>query len=245
MEDTLYTETAYYRMLFRERTHDVPFYLRVTADRADDGEVLELGVGDGRMAFALAEAGRRVVGVDASPHMLEALEERRAAASPRAAARVQARRADSRTVRLGRRFGHVTCPFNGLGHFHDPEALGAFFETVKAHLAPGGRFAFDVMIPDPRLLAGGASSVPRLEHPRTGAVCRLEETYEYDAVRQVLTVTSHLVERETGARQTLKLFLRQLFPQETLVLLAHHGFEVIRRSEELGDSLAYVCRRAR
>jgi len=241
MEDTLYTETAYYRMLFRERAHDVPFYVGFTDDLADGAEVLELGVGDGRMAFALAERGRRVFGVDASPHMLEALEERRAAAEGAAADRVRSQLADSRTVRLGRRFSHVTCPFNGMGHFHDLEALAEVLETVKAHLAPGGRFAFDVMIPDARLLAGGASSVPRLEHPRTGAICRLEETYEYDAIRQVLTIRSHLVERETAERQTLALLLRQLFPQETLLLLERHGFEVVRRSEELGDSLAYVC----
>lgn len=240
--DTLYTETAYYRMIFRERAHDVPLYVRFTEGLADDAEVLELGCGEGRMAAALAENGRRVLGVDASAPMLEALDERLAKTPAAVRARIHTERADARTLRLDRTFSHVICPFNVLGHFHDAEALRELLATVKAHLAPGGRFAFDVMIPDPRLLAGGASSVPRLEHPRTGAVCRLEELYEYDAVRQVLTVTSHLVERETGERQTLTLLLRQLFPQETLLLLEHHGFVVQERSEALGDSLFYVCR---
>lgn len=240
MTDTLYTETAYYRMLFRERTHDVPFYLRFTEDLGE-AEVLELGVGDGRMALALAAAGRRVRGVDASPHMLEALEARRREHPD--GALVRASRGDSRTLRLGERFTHVACPFNGMAHFHDLESLEAVLDTVKAHLAPGGRFAFDVMIPDPQLLSGGASTVPRLEHPRTGAVCRMEETYDYDAMRQVLTITTHLIERETGARQTLTLSLRQLFPQETQILLEAHGLVVVERSEELGDSLAYICKR--
>lgn len=238
--NTLYTEPAYYRMLFRERTHDRAFYERVT--RAGQ-TVLELGVGEGRMALALAEADRRVLGVDLSEDMLAALERRKKEHSPTVAARVTAMRGDARTLRLRRSFDRVIQPFNGLAHFHDPDSLAELLATVRAHLSPGGVFAFDVMLPDPRLLAGGASSVPRVEHPRTGRVCRVEERYDYDALRQVLTVTTTLVDRESGDAQTLTLLLRQLFPQETLLLLEHHGFEVVERTEELGDSLGYVCRR--
>lgn len=239
--DSLYTESAYYRMLFAERASDVPFYLRATEDLGD-GEVLELGVGDGRVAVPLAEAGRRVTGVDLSPTMLAALELRLADLPDEVRARITHVQGDSRTLRLDRRFARVICPFNGVAHFHDHDALTAFFATVHAHLAPGGLFAFDVMIPDPMLLTGGASSVPWLRHPRTNAVCRLEERYGYDALTQVLTITTTLIERETDATQTLTLSLRQLFPEETRLLLAHHGFEIVERTRELGDSLAYVCR---
>ena len=81
--NTLYTEPAYYRMLFRERTHDRAFYERVT--RAGQ-TVLELGVGEGRMALALAEADRRVLGVDLSEDMIAALERRKKEHSPTVAA---------------------------------------------------------------------------------------------------------------------------------------------------------------
>ncbi len=239
--DSLYSESAYYRMLFAERAHDVPFYLRVTDDLGD-GEVLELGVGDGRVALPLAAEGRRVTGIDLSESMLAALEARLTEAPEEVRARVHHQRADTRTLRMDRRFARVLCPFNGVAHFHDAEALAQLFATVRAHLAPGGLFAFDVMIPDPALLAGGASSVPWLRHPRTGAVCRLEERYEYDAISQVLTITTTLIERETDATQTLTLALRQLFPEETRLLLARHGFTIVERTRELGDSLAYVCR---
>lgn len=237
--DSLYSESSYYRMLFAERTHDLPFYLRVTEDI--EGEVLELGAGEGRVALVLAGQGRSVRAVDRSESMLAALEERRAQASEAVRARVRAHAGDTRTLRLEERFARVICPFNGLAHFHDREALALFFETVRAHLAPDGLFAFDVMIPDPALLAGGASSVPWLVHPRTGAVCRLEERYEYDALAQVLTITTSLIDRERGDRQELMLALRQLFPEETRALLESHGFDVIERAE-LGDALAYLCR---
>lgn len=240
--DSLYSESAYYRMLFAERTEDLPFYLRATEGLDDGGEVLELGVGDGRVAIPLAAAGRRLTGVDLSASMLASLEARLTELSPEVASRISVELGDSRTVRLGRRFARVLCPFNGIAHFHDAEALDALLETVRAHLAPGGLFAFDVMIPDPALLTGGAASVPWLLHPRTGAVCRMEERYDYDPARHVLTITTSLIERERDGRQDLVLSLRQFAPGEIAALLAAHGFDLLAASDELGDSLAYLSR---
>lgn len=238
--DSLYSESAYYRMLFAERAQDLPFYLRVTEELGKADEVLELGVGDGRVALALAAEGRRVTGVDLSRAMLAALEAR-LTELPELADRVCVIRGDSRTVRLGRRFARIILPFNGVAHFHDEDALAALFDTVRAHLAPGGLFALDVMIPDPALLAGGSSHVPWLRHPRTGAVCRMEERYAYDPGARVLTITTVLIERERDRRQTLALSLRQLFPDETERLLAENGFEILERDDGIGDSLAYLC----
>jgi len=240
--DSLYTESAYYRMLFAERAQDLPFYLRATEGLGEHDEVLELGVGDGRVAIPLAARGRRVTGVDLSSSMLASLEARLTELSPDVASRVRVELGDSRTVRLGRRFARVLCPFNGIAHFHDGEALELLLDTVRAHLAPGGVFAFDVMIPDPALLAGGAASVPWLLHPRTGAVCRMEERYDYHATTRVLTITTSLIERERDARQDLVLSLRQFAPGELAALLAERGFDVVAETDELGDSLAYLCR---
>jgi SAM-dependent methyltransferase len=239
-EDTLYEETAYYRMLFAERTQDFPFYLRATEGIAT--EVLELGVGDGRVARALAEQGREVYGVDASASMLAGLEERMASAPPEVRARVRCERGDSRTLRLGRRFSRVICPFNGIAHFHDEASLGAFFRTVEAHLDGGGLFALDVVIPDPALLAGGSAHVPWVRHPRTGAICRLEESYAFDERTRVLRITTTLIDRESGEAQELRVALRQIFPEETPALIKRHGFTIVEETAELGDAIGYVCR---
>jgi SAM-dependent methyltransferase len=241
-DDTLYAETAYYRMLFAERTQDFAFYLRATEGLAHEDEVLELGVGDGRVAVELAREGRRVFGVDASAEMLAGLDERLASAPPEARGRVRYQRGDSRTLRLGQTFRRVTCPFNGIAHFHDDDALDAFFRSVRAHLSPGGLFAFDAIIPDPSLLSGGGASVPWLRHPRTGAICRLEESYAYDPRTMVLRITTRLIDRESGEAQELSLAIRQLFPEATPALLERHGFTVVEESSEIGDAIGYVVR---
>src|SRR6185295_11400904 len=102
--------------LYRRRTQDVRFYVE-TALRYG-GPVLELGVGTGRVAFALAQAGVEVLGVDAMPSML-AHARARGARLPRAVrARVELRRGDMRALRLGRRFPLVIAPFNAFTHVY-------------------------------------------------------------------------------------------------------------------------------
>ena len=51
-------------------TADVPFYIELA--RQADGSIVELAVGNGRVAVPVATAiGRTVIGVDVSPSMLE------------------------------------------------------------------------------------------------------------------------------------------------------------------------------
>src|SRR2546421_8891165 len=54
---------------------DVPFYVELA--RETNGLLVELAVGNGRVAIPVAQAtGRRVVGIDSSPAMLEQARER-------------------------------------------------------------------------------------------------------------------------------------------------------------------------
>jgi ubiquinone/menaquinone biosynthesis C-methylase UbiE len=60
-------------------TEDVPFYVELA--RVADGPVVELGVGNGRVAIPVSrETGRTVIGIDSSPAMLGVARERAAAA---------------------------------------------------------------------------------------------------------------------------------------------------------------------
>ena len=101
-----------------------------------------------------------------------------------------------------------------------------------------------MVIPDPQLLAGSSSETPWFRHPQTGLACRSTQTTEYDAALQVLTIRTEIRPMQgDGPIEQMQLRLRQLFPQETLRLLQHHGFELMERCSELGDVLAYICRR--
>lgn len=122
---------------------DLPFYLRLAADNGDS--VLELGAGSGRITEALARAGHKVVGLDASAAMLARARERLTAAA--VAGRVELLHGDMRDFELGRRFPLIIAPFNTLMHAYSLEDQDRTLACVHRHLEPSGVFAFDLYVP--------------------------------------------------------------------------------------------------
>lgn len=243
--DTLYEAPLVYGMFFDSRRNDVDFYLERARDVA--GPVLELGVGCGRLALALAREGIEVVGVDRSPEMLRELSRRVEAEPESVRARVSWHLADARGLELDQRFDLVTLPFNGLAHFYDEASIGEVFATVRRHLRRRGRFIFDVLVPDPTLTdcaEGCHSYVPWFRDPRTGRASRCEECARYDDVSKLLRIETclrSLEGEESEERYTLDL---RLFPRaEVQRLIGVQGFASEGSPVELGDVRAWICRR--
>jgi SAM-dependent methyltransferase len=131
-----------------DMTNDVPFYVELA--RESEGPLVELAVGNGRVAIPVArETGRRVVGIDKSPAMLAQARERVA----QAGVDVELREADMRDFELDEPAGLVYCPFRSLGHLATWADRRRVFERVHASLQPGGRFAWNFFVFDPTIAA--------------------------------------------------------------------------------------------
>ncbi len=105
------------------------------AARSRPGPILELGCGDGRLAEPIAARGHTVIGVDASPAMLE----RCTARSPADAlpGRVLPIRADLAHLPVGGPVGGALCAFNTLFNLPSPERQLALLRSVASVLVPG------------------------------------------------------------------------------------------------------------
>src|SRR4051812_33943900 len=99
-----------YDLWSRSVTEDVLFY--VEEARRADGSVVELGVGTGRIAVPIASDGINVIGVDASPGMLEVCAER----ARLAGTEIDLRLGDLREPPVDERVGLVIVPFRSLLH---------------------------------------------------------------------------------------------------------------------------------
>ena len=127
----------------RTVVEDVAFYV---AHARDQGEpVLELGVGTGRIAVPVASAGIAVVGVDSSAGMLEVARERAEVAG--VSGLIDLRQGDMRDPPVEGEFSLVVIPFRSLLHMETDADRRVALAAVRAHLAPGGRFVFDVFTP--------------------------------------------------------------------------------------------------
>ncbi len=129
-------------------TEDVAFYVELA--READGPVVELAVGNGRVAVPVAEAiGRPVLGIDASPAMLDGARQRAVAAG----VELELRLGDMRELALDEPAALVYCPARSLGHLPTWRDRRRVFERVAASLRPGGRFAWNFFVFDPKVAA--------------------------------------------------------------------------------------------
>ncbi|HWG56826.1 MAG TPA: class I SAM-dependent methyltransferase [Gaiellaceae bacterium] len=124
-------------------TEDVAFYVEEAV--AAGGTVVELACGTGRITIPIAQAGVRVVGVDASRGMLEVARERAAEAG--VADLVDLRHGDLREPPVGERVPLVLVPFRSLLHMTTEADRERALSAAHDLLLPGGRLVFDVFAP--------------------------------------------------------------------------------------------------
>lgn len=131
-----------------DMTADIDFYVRLA--READGPLVELAVGNGRVAIPVGQAtGRRVIGLDTSPAMLEQARER----ATEAGVDLELHLADMRDLRLDEPAALIYCPYRALLHLPTWADRRVVFERVAANLRAGGRFAWNAFAFDHAIAA--------------------------------------------------------------------------------------------
>jgi ubiquinone/menaquinone biosynthesis C-methylase UbiE len=129
-----------------QMTADVGFYVGLA--READGPLVELAIGNGRVAIPVAEVtGRKVIGIDTSPAMLEQARDRAAEAG----VELELHEGDMRELSLAEPAALIYCPFRALLHLPTWADRRRTFERVASSLRPGGRFAWNAFAFDHRI----------------------------------------------------------------------------------------------
>jgi SAM-dependent methyltransferase len=187
------------------------------AELAAGGEVLELGVGTGRIALPLAERGLRVHGIDASEAMLDQLRAKPGGAD------LPVVLGDFADVPVDGQFKLIFVVFNTFFALLDQEAQLRCFRNVASHLEPGGSFVIEVFVPDPTLFDRGQRfAVTRVE---TDSV-QLHAT-THDPVLQRVT-TQHIGIGRDGVI-LLPVQLRYAWPSELDLMAQLAGLQLDAR----------------
>ncbi|HJQ50924.1 MAG TPA: methyltransferase domain-containing protein [Gaiellaceae bacterium] len=212
---------------------DISFY--VDEALGAGGEVVELGIGTGRIAIPTALAGANVIGVDSSPGMLAVCAERARQAG--IAERLDLRLGDLRRPPVDERVPLVTCPFRSYLHLRDDAERIEALRAARELLQPGGRLVFDVFTP----------SREDIEETHGRWIERepgIDERADWDLAAQTLTLS---VRGPAGA-STMTLWWVE--PARWHSLLAEAGFEVLacygwfdRRPFAGGEDSVWIARR--
>ena len=214
-------------------TEDVDFYVEEAL--AAGGDVVELGVGTGRIAVPIAAAGVRVIGVDSSPGMLDICRARAEEAG--VAALLDLRLGDLRDPPVRERVPLVVCPFRSLLHMLTEGDRRAALAAARRLLVPGGRLVFDVFSPS-------ADDIAETHGRWLEREPGIYERAVWDVDARTLTLSV----RDGTSSSTMTL--AWLEPAEWDALLRDAGFEILahygwfdRRQYVGGEDTVWVARR--
>jgi SAM-dependent methyltransferase len=214
-------------------TEDVGFY--VEEARRAGGEVVELGVGTGRIAIPIAAAGVRVIGIDSSEGMLDVCAARAREAG--VAELLDLRVGDLRDPPVLERVPLVLCPFRSYLHLLTEADRAHALAAAHRLLVPGGRLVFDVFAP-------GADDIAETHGRWLEREPGIFERADWDVDGRTLTLSV----RDAASSATMKL--AWLHPAEWDALLRAAGFEVLecygwfdRRPHAGGEDTVWIARR--
>ena len=145
MENLFRNSARLYDVDNRDNLHDdIPFYIGYA--RRQQGEILELGCGTGRVALALAAEGFHVTGLDLSRQMLDIFREK-LAARPELAKKITLVHGSMANFTFERKFSMIIAPFRAFQCLTEDSDIENSLRCIRNHLADGGIFIVNVFNP--------------------------------------------------------------------------------------------------
>jgi SAM-dependent methyltransferase len=207
---------------------DVDLTVIELLDLTDAGPVLELGVGTGRLAVPLAEAGLargvRVTGIDVSQAMLDRLAWRDPGGL------VEAIHGDMVDDLPPGPFGLVFVAYNTLFALTDDGAQQRCFTAVAERLRPGARFVVEAFVPEEPPRRGDSVNVRTLEADRVVLSVSVTDPDRQTAEGQFVELS------EAGGVRLRPWSIRYATPDQLDGMAAKAGLELEHRWEAFDRS---------
>ncbi len=211
---------------------DTDFY--VAAAEREQGPVLELGCGTGRLLIPIARTGIPITGIDVSSGMLARCREKLQREEPAVRHRATTLQFDMTDFSLAQPFALVLAPFRCFQHALDVQRQISCLRNVHRNLAPGGMLILDVFqvhaarTHDPKYLQEEAEfSGLRLPDGRTlGRSSRIAAFHRAEQINDVELIY-HVRHADGHEERLVHAFpMRYYFRYELEHLLARCGFAI-------------------
>jgi SAM-dependent methyltransferase len=192
--------------------------VRFLAGLAGDGLALELGIGTGRVALPLKAAGVAVHGIDASGAMVAKLRAKPGGAD------IPVTLGTFASFDLKARFRVVYVVFNTFWALLTQDEQVDCFRAVARHLAPGGVFVIETLVPDPARYERGQ----RTQTNWSTADATLLEASRHDPIRQRVD-TSHVLLEDGRPARVFPVRVRYVYLSELDLMARLAGMRLRER----------------
>ena len=134
-----------YDWLYEDVKGDIPMYESLARSHTKDLEILECGIGTGRIAIPLAQSGITVYGIDNSPCMLQSLGDKLENCAQEVQKRICFREADMRDFDLKRKFPFIYVPFSTFNYLLGIDEQKASLASIRKHLSAQGTLVLEIL----------------------------------------------------------------------------------------------------
>ena len=196
-------------------TEHVQSMVSMLQELASGGNALEFAIGTGRVALPLQERGVHVKGIELSRSMVAELKKKNGGSS------IDVIIGDIASARIEGEFSLVFLVYNTIDNLTSQDAQVSCFENAFLHLAPGGRFVIETLVPPIQKIPFGKTTLT--------FDCSSEHfgIDEFDIVSQRYT-SHHLTLMEDGYRRRSVPF-RYAWPAELDLMARYAGFTLEHR----------------
>lgn len=195
--------------------------------------VLELACGTGNYLVTLSHSDVKISGLDISPEMLHAAEER----AGKHAVETNLYNGDMRSFDLSDKFRLIFIAGNSLQHLLTIEDIESSFDSVKRHLKRDGKFIVEVFNPSLELLTRNPNRRYLVgEYQTDDGFVTITENVHYDIASQINRIDWHYRKQNAREERTVSFMMRQFFPQELDSLFRYNGFRIEHKFGDFDES---------
>ena len=198
-----------------EHVTDAPATARALHALAGGGNLLELGIGTGRIAIPLAQLlspGRSVWGIDESQAMLDLCRSKLADMNPSVAERIHLLQGDMADDLPSGPFSVIFCTFNTFFNLDSEAAQRKCLHAVSQRLAPGGAVVLETAV-----LTGANTSAPTIAHTAQSSSDYDPETQIGHGVFTSASLDGSLVERPWRIRYSTPVQIDEMAAAARLI----------------------------
>ena len=233
---------------------DIPFYIEYA--QKNNGSILELGCGTGRVSIELAKAGHNITGLDLSQKMLEVYRDKITALPNEIQNRINIVNGNMSKFHLNKKYSLIIAPFRVFQALTDDIDIKNCLSCIKEHLENDGTFIINVFRPykilDTDWCSGKKLQWER-EDPRTGNyVIKSDLREKIDTKKQIIypKFIYEIKDKQGNVVEIVEeLELRYYYYDQLKTLLIDNGFTIDEefgwydKSEiENGRELIMICR---
>lgn len=234
----------FYDLIYHQIRDSVDNQFYLDRIKETSGKILEIGVGTGRLFMQALENNADIYGIDISPSMLEVLRQKLPYG--------QEGRISLQNIidfKLDTKFDLVIAPFRVLMHLTEKDDQLKSLNNIYNHLNPGGKFIFDVFVPDLKPLISGLENVVDFEGEyEPGKKVKRMVSTKPDLINQLINISFRLEWNDNVSHysQEWKTPLRFFFRYELEHLVERSLFKTFKISGDFfgneldGDSKEFI-----